>query len=112
MDKSEAACTKWSRIIAAQRSSGLSVARFCAERGIPASSLFGWKRRLANPASRGAAPTFVEATVRDADARGVGGGGVTVQLVGGRHATVARGFDRRLLLEVIEALEAGAEARP
>jgi hypothetical protein len=91
---------KWSRIIAAQRSSGMSVARFCAARGIPASSLFAWKRRLAGAV--GAPPGFVEASVRGAE-----GVGVAVELTGGRRIIVGGGFDRRLLLDVIEALESG-----
>lgn len=116
MHKSETAVAKWSRIIAAQRSSGLSVTRFCEERGIAASSFFAWKRRLA-----GAAPAraFVEATVLGVDdghrlpgeEGGVGTvGGVAIELSRGRRVLVGRGFDRQLLLEVIEAIEAGAGA--
>ncbi len=98
MSRSEAAQAKWSRIIEEQRGSGLSVGAFCARRSIPASSLFAWRRRLA-------APAFVEAEVRGVDDER---GGVTVQLGGGRRVAVVRGFDRRLLLEVIEALESVA----
>jgi hypothetical protein len=113
MNRSEAAREKWSRIIAAQRRSGMSVARFCDRRGIPASSLFVWKRRLADLIGAPPVSDFVEARVR-----GVGGagGGVTVELAGGRRIIVGGGFDRRLLLEVIDALESGgreaAGARP
>jgi hypothetical protein len=52
----------------------------------------------------------VEARVRGGDDREPGGeaggnGGVTIELIGGRRVTVRRGFDRHLLLDVIEALE-------
>lgn len=122
MSRSDAARAKWAGIIREQRESGLSVARFCVDRGIPSSTLFVWKRRLA-----GGEPVFVEAKVgRGEDERSKsaerGGrderdGGVAIRLGRGRHVTVARGFDRRLLLEVIEALEsiggeAGDGARP
>ena len=89
------------------------MAAFCAERGIGVSSFYPWKRRLSGsgdaagvPAS--GAPAFVEATVR-----GVSGerGGVSVELPHGRRVAVARGFYRRLLLEVIEALESGGPGR-
>jgi hypothetical protein len=103
---SMAARARWARIIREQRESGLSVGVFCARRSIPTSSLFAWRRRLGE-----AAPVFVEARVRGVDdERGGGGGGVggvAVRLGGGRHVTVVRGFDRRLLLEVIDALESG-----
>ena len=100
---SSAARVKWSRLIAAQGGSGKSVARFCAERGIPASSLFAWRRRLratADPAPL--ASGFVEARVAGEAPQGCG---VTIELGGGRRVSVARGFDRQLLLDVIEALE-------
>jgi transposase-like protein len=107
MSRSGSAREKWTRIIREQRASGLSVAAFCAERGIPASSLFAWRRRLAGAGD--ATPSgsaFVEAKVRGAqDSRD---GGVTIELACGRRVTVTRGFDRQLLLEVLDALESGA----
>lgn len=115
MNKTSAAAReKWSRIIEEQRASGLTVARFCDERRIAASSFFPWRKRLAG------APTFVEARVGvpAPQVRGVlitapqssGGSGVTIELVGGRRVIVTRGFDRDVLLEVIGALESGGEA--
>ena len=105
MSRSIAAREKWSRIIVAQRSSGVSVKRFCEERGIPASSVFAWKRKLADAGEGGPTTTavFVEAKVGGVDDGR--GGGVMIEVVGGRRVLVGRGFDRQLLLEVIEALE-------
>lgn len=84
----------------------MSAAEFCRGRGIWASSFFAWKRKLGKsdtraPASGG--PDFVEAIVEGND----GGpcGGITIDLVSGRRVTVGRGFDRQLLLDVIETLE-------
>jgi hypothetical protein len=104
MSRSETARERWSRIIREQRESGESVGVFCARRSIPASSLFAWKRRLAEAIAAPPSSGFVEASVRGAD--GVGAG-VTVELAGGRRIMVGGGFDRRLLLDVIEALESG-----
>jgi hypothetical protein len=104
---SVAARAKWSRIIAEQRHSGMSAARFCDERGIWASSFFSWKRKLAGAGGAASAapppPVFVEAKVGGIDDER--GGGVMIEVVGGRRIIVGRGFDRQLLLEVIGALE-------
>jgi len=105
MTRSESGRAKWLSIVDEQRSSGLPVKQFCNRRSIPCSSFFAWRRKLA-AGSSGPAPTFVEAAV----GRGVGvggddgrGGGVMIELCGVR-VLVNHGFDRRLLLDVIEAL--------
>jgi len=86
-------------LVERQRSSGLSVAKFCARHGIAVPSLYAWRRRLA------AGSAFVEAKVA-----GVSGpepsGMVEVRLCGGRRLLVRRqSFDRELLAEVVAALE-------
>ena len=90
---------KWRGLVERQRSSGLSVAGFCARHGIAAPSLYAWRRRLAAP------PAFVEAKV--AGTPGTRSSGVIeVRLRGGRRLLVWReGFDRELLAEVVAALE-------
>ena len=40
---------KWRGLVAEQEQSGQSVAAFCRERGVPASQIFSWKRRLREP---------------------------------------------------------------
>lgn len=60
----------WQAVLDAQNSSGLSVRRFCAERGLALSQFYYWRRRLGavgieNPPSEvdpdaGRAPAFVE----------------------------------------------------
>ena len=97
---------KWRELVERQRSSGLSVAAFCARHGIAVPSLYAWRRRLA------ATPAFVEAKV--AGAPGTPASGVVeVRLRGGRRLLVRReNFDRELLLDVVAALESlgrGAE---
>lgn len=90
---------KWRGLVERQRSSGLSVAKFCARHGIAVPSLYAWRRRLA------AAPAFVEAKVAGAPGR-KSSGMVEVRLCGGRRLRVRReSFDRELLVEVVAALE-------
>jgi hypothetical protein len=104
---------KWRELVGRQRSSGLSVASFCARNGLAESSLYAWRRRVA------AARVFVEAEVADGPAgpRPAGVGMVEVRVRGGRRLRVrCDSFDRDLLLAVVAALEGlpglprGAEA--
>lgn len=97
---------KWRELVERQRSSGLSVAAFCARHGVAVPSLYAWRRRLA------VAPAFVEAKL--ALAGTPASGAIEVRLRGGRRLLVRReNFDRELLLDVVAALESlgrGAEA--
>ncbi len=106
----ESARAKWTRIIEQQRSSGLAVSVFCGQRSLAVSSYYAWRRKLEpEPTAAG----FVEATVvrergGEAIVGGLGAGtslGVGIELAGGRRVVVSRGFDRRLLLDVIATLE-------
>ena len=89
------------------------MADFCQQRGLPASSLFAWRRRLAASGTEPAA--FVEARVRPAAPAGGDGvavagdataAGVEVRCVGGRRVVVGPGFDPVTLGRVIRTLEA------
>jgi hypothetical protein len=111
MSKAESpAWRKWRKVIERQQASGLSVAAFCRSSGVPTSSFFAWKRRLAgSPAGAlatsptGMVPGFVEATISDLRCRA---GSIQVRLRGGRRVLVGRGFDRDLLAEVVDFFEA------
>lgn len=120
MSRPEEARQRWARIISEQRESGETVAGFCAVRGISVSSFYPWKRRLGGTAGCADRSAFVEAKVSGVDAgsgyseAAFGGadnerdGGVVIELGRGRRVSVTRGFDRLLLLDVIEALESDA----
>jgi hypothetical protein len=106
----ESARARWSRIIEQQRESGLAVAVFCRERSLAVSSYYGWRRKLAG--SGESTTRFIEARVVDegcdsipvgtSDATAVG---MRIELACGRRVVVERGFDRRLLLDLLAVLE-------
>jgi hypothetical protein len=110
MNRSQSARGKWARIIDEQRTSGLPVSVFCRQQSVPASSFFAWRRKLVGRR----AAEFVEVAVAgqadrvtDSGDHGERGAGVAIDLSGGRRRViVGRGFDRQLLLDVIDALEA------
>lgn len=104
------AATRWRKLLEDQRVSGLPVSVFCRDRGIAQSSLFAWRRKLT-----GGQETFKAVKVmtepapsrpsrRRADDDGAAQGAIELWLPGQRRLLVHRGFDRRLLLDLIEAL--------
>ena len=70
---------KWRELVERQRSSGLSVAVFCARHGLAVPSLYAWRRRLA------VAPAFVEAKLADVPEGARAAGEIEVRLRGGRR---------------------------
>ena len=100
MNRSTAAAEKWRGIIDEQNRSGQTVMEFCRQRGIAASSLFAWKRRLRGSASS-VTPAFVEAAVNDE----VDGEAIEIVCSGGRRIVVRGGFDSQVLRQVINVIE-------
>jgi hypothetical protein len=100
---------KWRQIIDDQRASGRTVAVFCRDRQIGQASFFAWRRRLSSrQASPPSQPRFIEVTPAT-DARAVAvvadAGVIEVYLSPGRRLLVRRGFDRELLIELLQTLE-------
>jgi transposase-like protein len=91
---------QWRQIVSAQPGSGLSIAAYCRDRGISQPSFFVWRRRL-----RGVAAPFVELTA--SPAAGVEGNAPAVEVLlrGGRRLLLRSGFDRDLLIQIVQALE-------
>lgn len=107
----------WRKQIDRQSNSGLSVAAFCRRHSIAVATFYFWKRRLGEPEHSSA---FVE--VRQPPANEVAAPTGTsdgthpgielpakrfieLYLRGGRRLRLRRGFDRRLLLDVLAPLE-------
>lgn len=101
----EDAMTRWRKLIEQQRESGLPVWAYCRERGLSAASMFAWRRRLARGAGIFKAVKIVASAARSASENEKSDSALELCLPGGRHLMVRRGFDRQLLLDVIDALE-------
>lgn len=109
------AATRWRRLVEDHRVSGMSVSAFCRDRGISQSSLFAWRRKLTGlgvgQETFKAVKVMTEAAPprpsrRGADDDGAARGAIELWLPGQRRLLVHRGFDRCVLLDLIEALEA------
>ena len=94
---------QWHQIIEGQRSSGLTVAAYCRDRGVTEGSFYTWKRRLRSPAKSNHSPArvFVEMKPPKTSSSGA----IEICLPAARCLLVRRGFDRELLIELIRALE-------
>ena len=122
--KQETAAARWRKLIEQQQQSGLGVSAYCRERGISAASMFAWKRRLQPAGALSVGQTFkpvrvVSKALRPSAEQSDGAielpaaSFIELRVCGGRcreqrpqhHVIVRRGFDRQLLIELVQALE-------
>ena len=89
--------SEYEALIARKQERGLTYQQLADETGIPISTLALWGRRLKRDASPQTS-AFVELKTT------TGEGGVEIILQNGVRIGVRRGFDRRLLKEVVTAL--------
>ena len=105
----EDAAARWQKLIQQQQESGLPVSAYCRERGLSAASMFAWRRRLRPASSRPGAETFKPVKIVPAATLYSSGeksdSAIELCLPGEHRLVVRRGFDRELLLDVIDALE-------
>ena len=107
MSRAQRSWDEWREIIAQQQASGLTVAAFCRSAQVSQISFFAWRRKLrARAGAEGARPTFAE--VKILPEVGTGPSALEVHVSPDRWIGVRPGFDRRTLLELLAALEAGA----
>ena len=104
----ESAAARWRKLIEQQRQSGLPVSAYCRERGLSAASMFVWKRRLRPAGAPSGRQTFkpvqvVSKTLRQSAEHQ--DGAIELRLRDGHHLLVQRGFDRQLLIELVQVLE-------
>ncbi len=106
MSRARRSRDEWREIIAQQQASGLTVAAFCRRAQLSAVSFFAWRRKLrARAASDDAPVTFAEVKILPEAGRAPSA--LELHLSSGRWIAVRPGFDRRTLLELIAASEAG-----
>ena len=98
-----ATAAKWSERIREWRGSGLTAAQFAEGKGFEASTLRFWAYRLKEPVA--SAPQVVE-LVPKSRRRTIAVGSELVIELGVARVRVGRGFDRELLLELVEVLGA------
>jgi transposase-like protein len=102
------ASARWKKLIADQEASGLPVSVFCRERGIPQSSLFAWRRRLAAAGTPNTVAKFQPVKIvpeTSGQSERSTAGSIELFLRGGRRLLIHKGFDRGLLIELVGTLE-------
>lgn len=100
----------YAEALAEQAASGLSMAAFAEELGVTATTLYHWKRRLAEenstaPASRARRGGLIEVAIND-EVPTAGPDGFVVRLKQERCVEVPRDFEASALQRLIEVLEA------
>jgi hypothetical protein len=98
----------WRALLAAQSQSGLSVAGWCREEGVPVKSFYYWRRKSSEPDQpQSCVGTAVPAHGWIAVApESLEEGRPLTLRVGSVSIDVSNGFDRRLLSDVLGLLEA------
>ena len=97
----------WRAICERQAESGISIARFCREEGIPAWKFHYWKRRFAESASSVGEPVFRELRIEESAAAEAP---IEVAFPGGAVVRLRAGFDEEALRRAMRVL--GADAPP
>lgn len=97
----------WRAICDRQATSGLSIARFCREEGVPAWKFHYWKRRLAESASSSREPIFRELRIEENAAAEAP---IEVAFPGGAIVRLRTGFDEEALRRAARVL--GGDAPP
>lgn len=101
MSKKHLSADYWRGVIEEQRTSGLSAAAFCRRARVTPNTFYAWRRRFSAPAG------FMEISVPQTT-QAATDGALELRLGGRRSVWVRPGFDRRTLLELVQALESGA----
>ena len=97
---------RWRRLVDEQQASGMSVTAFCRRAGVRCSGYYKWRRKL------GGRGSFTEVHVKRLPAitssqdHERGAAPLELRLSGERTIVVRRGFDRQVLQELLDTLEA------
>jgi hypothetical protein len=116
MEKVEERYTRWRKLLAAQRASGLSIAGWCAREGIRANVYYNWRKKLsavdhdghggsARSCAAHPAPQWLAVEPEPAiPGPAFSSAGLTLR-IGAVAIDVAAGFDPVLLAAVLTVLE-------
>ena len=96
---------EWRQIIDGQRPSELTVAAYCRDRGITEGSFYLWKKRLSGAVPSRPKHLPASAFVEVNPSNPAKGNAIEIVLHNKRRLRVHAGFDRKLLLDLIHALE-------
>jgi len=97
----------WQEVLSRQRSSGLSIRRFCDQEGLATATFYLWKRRLSQGTGRGGTPapvSFAPVRVQPAAAPVAPSGGIEIFLPRDRRVRLTGMVDRQQLADVLAAL--------
>jgi transposase-like protein len=93
----------WRGLFAEHGASGKTVVEFCLEKGLNASSFYGWRRKLR---SRDGGKTTEEGFVELVRGGGAGSAGVSIRVSERISVVIERGFDEATLKTVLCAVGA------
>lgn len=95
----------WRQVVVRQRSSGLSIHRFCVKEGLATATFFVWKRRLSQESGGGApAVNFAPVRVAAEDASEAVVGTIEILLPQDRRVRISGTVDRQQLSAVLAVL--------
>ncbi len=99
----------WREIIAQWQASGLSMAAFCRQEGVPDKRFFWWKRRIERRNGKVVAKgqvNFVPVRIKETGTGSVASGNGLIELItpGGCVIRVSSGFDKPTLLSLLEMM--------
>src|SRR5262245_49848001 len=96
----------WREQVQRQVASGLSVRRFCEQRGLSEASFYAWRRTLARRDEAAAAAEFVPVML--APHLGGGASRITIELRGGRVVQVPATMATERVVALLQGLEESA----
>lgn len=99
MSSTQQRLATWRQLLAEQQASGQSVAHWCRQRDISATTFYNWRKRLADAPFTSSAPQWLAVTASTEYYP-------LVLRIGRIAVEVTVGFDPRLLHDVLAVLEA------
>jgi transposase-like protein len=97
---------RWRRILEDQRASGESMAAFCRRAGVRCAGFYKWRRKLGGRGGFAEVRIQPSPAISSKPAQAGEAVPLELRLAGGYSILVGRGFDRQVLRELLDTLEA------